>query len=52
MSTTLWLCNHDWRETCADCDFDYSCVWSQADGKPDDCDEFCHSGYEREDDAE
>lgn len=48
MSTTLWLCEHNWVQTCADCDF-YPCIGSddyEDPYEPNDCDEFCHSDGE------
>ncbi len=51
MSTTLWLCDHGWEQRCADCDFHISCTQETDDPwEPNDCDEFCKAGYEREDD--
>ncbi len=40
MSTTLWLCENNWVQTCEDCDF-YPCVNTRDDpSEPNDCDQF------------
>lgn len=52
MSTTLWLCEHNWEQRCWDCDF-YPCVPSNEydPSEPNDCDEFSHDTCEQEIDA-
>lgn len=51
MSTTLWLCEHSWVQTCEDCDFHAGCVPSAQyePWEPNDCDQFTKT-WEPEDD--
>lgn len=51
MSTTLWLCGHNWEQRCIDCDFHISCTQETNDPwEVNDCDEFTHIG--EKDDSE
>ena len=50
MSTTLWLCDHNWEQRCEDCSF-YPCVNATDDpSELNDCDQFCVLDYEWGDD--
>lgn len=51
MSTTLWLCEHNWVQRCTDCDF-YPCTQMPEDSDAsNDCDEFTVTIHEEEVDA-